>query len=62
MYRLWWQLRAAWYLSRLICDWYRPEWKFCWEIASVCFEAELEAGDAGCPYEAIDEELSNWDE
>lgn len=63
MKRLYWIARAAWYMRRLFGWWSPRDLHHAWYIASVCWDSEIEFdGVPGCPYDAIDEEISCWND
>jgi len=57
-----WKLRAArWFRSRM-GGWSYLDLRLAWRTADVCYDAMIDDGDYVSPEDAIDEELSCWND
>lgn len=61
MKRIYWIVKAALHMRKRFGLWSPSNLRFCWKTADLCYDNAIEwDGEAGCPYDAIDEELSYW--
>lgn len=60
MKRLWWIVRAAWYLRGLF-GWWRPtDLLYCLDKAAACYDSYGNDYARGTPKEEIDEDVRTW--
>jgi hypothetical protein len=57
-----WKIRAAYRFRQCMGGWGYLDLRLAWRTADVCYDVMIESGDYTNPADAIDEELSCWDE